>query len=215
MSVFLNNLDDFIAPSQACVNPLVSSRLTDQAKAGSDDQGGSNAGRIVLSNDFSKSDFDEIPVMPNLIKSKPGFASSGGRSGNSSQQQVATVSLNDCLACSGCVTSAEAVLIQEQGYEKLLQRIGAIHETDSLPMESDDGVKSSSDSYNSGQRGVIVVALSPNSTASIAQQLGLEYADCFLRVASLLKSLGVQYVIDAAAAGDVALIEAREEFLTR
>ena len=30
MSVFVNNLDDFIAPSQACVNPLVNSKLDNE-----------------------------------------------------------------------------------------------------------------------------------------------------------------------------------------
>lgn len=29
------------------------------------------------------------------------------------------VSLNDCLACSGCVTSAETVLITQQSHEEL------------------------------------------------------------------------------------------------
>lgn len=39
--------------------------------------------------------------------------------------------------------------------------------------------------------------------------------ECFLRIASVLKQLGVSYVIDASSGGDVALVEAREEFLQR
>lgn len=31
----------------------------------------------------------------------------------------AKISLNDCLACSGCVTSAETVLITQQSHEEL------------------------------------------------------------------------------------------------
>lgn len=31
------------------------------------------------------------------------------------------VTLGDCLACSGCITSAEAVLIAEQSHEKVLE----------------------------------------------------------------------------------------------
>ena len=34
MSVFVNNLDDFIAPSQACVNPLVKDKLDEDISKG-------------------------------------------------------------------------------------------------------------------------------------------------------------------------------------
>ena len=33
------------------------------------------------------------------------------------------VTLHDCLACSGCVTSAETVLLQHQSTEEFLQRL--------------------------------------------------------------------------------------------
>ena len=32
-----------------------------------------------------------------------------------------SVTLGDCLACSGCITSAEAVLIAEQSHEKVFE----------------------------------------------------------------------------------------------
>lgn len=100
-SVFLNNLDDFIAPSQACVNPLVSSKLL-QPMVSSQETGGLTLGaaatkgpRVVLMNDTSTSDFDaSIPhpiasLQPDLIKTKV----------SDNKKRVATVSLNDCLAC--------------------------------------------------------------------------------------------------------------------
>lgn len=37
--------------------------------------------------------------------------------------QTAKVSLDDCLACSGCVTSAETVLITQQSTAKLLEAV--------------------------------------------------------------------------------------------
>lgn len=40
-----------------------------------------------------------------------------------SGNQTAKVSLDDCLACSGCVTSAETVLITQQSTGKLQQAI--------------------------------------------------------------------------------------------
>lgn len=94
---------------------------------------------------------------------------------------------------SGCVTSAETMLIQEQSYEKLLYKLNPI----TLETTS------------------IVVAISPNSKASIASFLGINSVECFLRIAAALKSLGVTYVLDASSGGDVALMEAREEFMKR
>lgn len=95
MSVFLNNLDDFIIPSQSCVNPFISSRSKEDIKSSSDeDLGNNNKSRkltVLLQNDLSstKFEFPQPVVEPNLIKSKSG----------ASNQKVATVSLNDCLAC--------------------------------------------------------------------------------------------------------------------
>jgi hypothetical protein len=82
-SVFLSNLDDFIAPSQACVNPLVSSKLE-----ASSDAVQSSSAKLVITNDYSKTEFDSVPIKPNLINTK-----------TSSSKKVASVSLNDCLAC--------------------------------------------------------------------------------------------------------------------
>ena len=182
MSVFLSNLDDFIAPSQACINPFVLNRKLDiDVKPG--------PSKIVLQSDFSSSEYERPKqpsiIQPDLIKSKASTSLKG--------QKVAAVSLNDCLACSGCVTSAETVLIQEQSYQKLLDRI------------SDDRKRN----------GVVIVCLSPQSVASMATFIGISSSDIFLRLAAALKLLGVDYVLDTSAAGDVALIEAREEFMLR
>ena len=38
---------------------------------------------------------------------------------------VARVTLNDCLACSGCVTSAETVLVAQQSVAEFLRAVGA------------------------------------------------------------------------------------------
>lgn len=39
--------------------------------------------------------------------------------------EKAKISLDDCLACSGCVTSAETVLITQQSHEELRKVLGA------------------------------------------------------------------------------------------
>lgn len=35
--------------------------------------------------------------------------------------EKAKITLNDCLACSGCITSAESVLITQQSHEELFK----------------------------------------------------------------------------------------------
>jgi hypothetical protein len=63
MSIFVSNLDDFIAPSQACVNPLVSSKLASADKGGAVgvDATAISAPKkkafVSLSNDYSTSAF--------------------------------------------------------------------------------------------------------------------------------------------------------------
>jgi iron only hydrogenase large subunit-like protein len=182
MSVFVNNLDDFISLSQACVNPFVANRKLD-------DESKPVLAKIDLQSDFSSTEYEKpresLVQKPSLIKSRISTASKG--------QKVAAVSLNDCLACSGCVTSAETVLIQEQSYQKLLDRLRDFSRVDDL----------------------VVVCLSPQSIASMATFVGTSSSDMFLRVSTVLKELGVFYVLDTSSAGDVALIEAREEFLGR
>lgn len=45
--------------------------------------------------------------------------------GRTQKLEKAKVSLNDCLACSGCVTSAETVLITQQSHEELQKVLDA------------------------------------------------------------------------------------------
>ena len=40
-----------------------------------------------------------------------------------SSAPVAAIALSDCLACSGCVTSAETVLLQSQSIEELIKTV--------------------------------------------------------------------------------------------
>lgn len=171
MSVFINDVNDFIAPSQACVNPFV---LESKSTAGD-----GNPGKVSIQTDFSVSEFETPAAVPNII-----------RATGSASNAIAKVSLNDCLACSGCVTSAETILIEEQSYDKLLD---IIHE----------GTK------------IVVVCISPQTVASFAEFSQLSNEEVFLRLAGALKACGVYYVLDSASAGDVSLVEAKNEFVRR
>jgi iron only hydrogenase large subunit-like protein len=165
--VFLGDLDDFIAPSQACINPLFLSAKGSKDKA------------INVSTDSDiYSGIHQVTIEPDLIRS--------------SANETATVSLNDCLACSGCVTSAESILISQQSADEFL-----------------NAVRSNVDDKT------IVVTISPQARASIAVHFGLSAHQTHLKLVTYFRSLGVHIVLDSAVSADIALLEARTEFVTR
>ncbi|XP_027330636.1 protein NAR1 isoform X2 [Abrus precatorius] len=99
----IGDLNDFIAPSQAC---------------------------IVSLKGFKKPDKPEVSVANKQVKSEP-----------------VKISLKDCLACSGCVTSAETVMLEKQSLDEFLFNI------------------------NAGK--AVILSLSPQSRASIAAHFGI------------------------------------------
>ncbi|KAL8882505.1 MAG: hypothetical protein Q9192_007572 [Flavoplaca navasiana] len=80
----------------------------------------------------------------------------------------AQISLTDCLACSGCVTSAEAVLVSLQSHSEVLNTLDS---HPSLPIQHDNVTE---ELENSGSQGKIFVAsVSPQVRASIAATYGV------------------------------------------
>jgi iron only hydrogenase large subunit-like protein len=121
------------------------------------------------------------------------------------------------------VTSAEAVLIEEQSYTKLLDVLAAAT-LNNTKNNNNTNNNTDDDDNEDAEEIVVCVGISPNSRASLVNFLQgslpasaphLSQSDIFLRVASALKSIGVTYVLDTSSTGDVALVEAREEFLDR
>ena len=100
------------------------------------------------------------------------------------------ISLHDCLACSGCVTSAETVLLEQQSIDQFHQ------------MLADPSKK-------------VVVTLSNQSLASLAHKFGLEPRVLARRLATALKSGGARAVFDISVASRIALVENASEFERR
>ena len=86
-TVVLSDLDDFISPSQACVNPMFVEDSTSIDERG--------IAKIQIG---SLDHLEDSDAKATLIRG----------------EKKAQVSLSDCLACSGCVTSAETVLLEKQ-----------------------------------------------------------------------------------------------------
>ncbi|KAL8640727.1 MAG: hypothetical protein Q9228_002384 [Teloschistes exilis] len=79
----------------------------------------------------------------------------------------AQISLTDCLACSGCVTSAEAVLVSLQSHSEVLNTLDA---HPSIPKQYVAGASSEEEELgnDASQGKVFVASVSPQVRASIA-----------------------------------------------
>ncbi|PAA73212.1 hypothetical protein BOX15_Mlig012876g1 [Macrostomum lignano] len=116
--------------------------------------------------------------------------------GKEYQLPKAEITLADCLACSGCVTSAEAVLVEQQSHTALMSVLPT------LPAASK----------------ALVVTISPQSCSSLAarHQVNGGFAECFRRLAAFFKvRLGARTVLNSSSARSLCLAEMAEEFCDR
>nr|CAI5870302.1 unnamed protein product [Callosobruchus analis] len=121
--------------------------------------------------------------------------------GISSKLDKVEISLADCLACSGCITSAEGVLISEQSQQELLR-----------VFEENKALKAKG---NIEQAKWIVVSLAVQPVLSLAAHFQLSPDECYLRLAGYFHRLGADAVVDMTIAEDFALLEAQSEFVQR
>ncbi|KAK6932846.1 Iron hydrogenase, small subunit [Dillenia turbinata] len=147
----IGDLNDYIAPSQACVVSLKG-----------------------LKKNNTSTNLDKPEV---VISAKP------------LQTEPVKISLKDCLACSGCITSAETVMLEKQSLDEFLANI------------------------NKGK--AVFVSLSPQSRASFAVHFGLSPLQAFLKLTTFFKSLGVKAVYDTSCSRDLVLAECCYEFISR
>ncbi|MBW0494440.1 hypothetical protein O181_034155 [Austropuccinia psidii MF-1] len=95
-SLNLIDLNDYLGPSQTCIKPISS------ASVGGNPQ------------DTSKSQIELDRLTGDYYEIHPS---------SSSKLKEAEITLNDCLACSGCITSAESVLVSLQSVDEVLKAI--------------------------------------------------------------------------------------------
>ncbi|XP_076998401.1 cytosolic iron-sulfur assembly component 3 isoform X2 [Tamandua tetradactyla] len=116
--------------------------------------------------------------------------------GGTQKLEKAKISLNDCLACSGCVTSAESILITQQSHEELRK----VLETNKAAP---------------AQHKLVVVSVSPQSRASLAARFQLNPTDTAEKLTAFFKKIGVHYVFDTTFSRNFSLIESQREFVQR
>ena len=103
----------------------------------------------------------------------------------------ASITLQDCLACSGCVTSAESVLILAQSTDEF--------ETKCREALDTPGAQ-------------IVVSVAAESRASIAAHFGLTLEEAHGKLVTLFRSWGAHHVLDMEVARRVSTLELELEF---
>ncbi|MBN3303906.1 NARFL factor, partial [Amia calva] len=108
--------------------------------------------------------------------------------------EKAKITLNDCLACSGCITSAESVLITQQSHEELYRVLRS--------------------NKAGGQQQVVVVSVSPQSRASLAARFCLSSTETARRLSAFFKNLEI-FVLLKKKKGPLCVLISMREFVER
>ncbi|KAG1802716.1 iron hydrogenase [Suillus plorans] len=184
----LTDLNDFLTPSQACIKPVEQVNEPQEII-----EPGAATTEIVID---SRGSYYEV--------SANSVSTNASSKGTERKLQQAQISLNDCLACSGCITSAESVLITLQSHTEVLNFL------DSNPPISTPGHK------------ISVLSIAPQSLASLAASLSsssgspVSLRQILRRVRAFsTRILGFEHVYDITFARHIALLEHTQEFFER
>ncbi|NWV79581.1 NARFL factor, partial [Dasyornis broadbenti] len=115
--------------------------------------------------------------------------------GEAQKLEKAKITLNDCLACSGCITSAESVLISQQSHGELCK------------------VLALNKAAAANEQKLVVVSVSPQSRASLAARCKMGVLETAQKLTAFLKS--VHYVFDTTFSRNFSLLESQREFVKR
>ncbi|CAJ0963888.1 unnamed protein product, partial [Mesorhabditis belari] len=188
--VRISNVSDFIAPSKNCIIPLnentksvpIEEPLVAIGKRKRNEESGA-LGKKVGKFKASHVSLNIVPYFAKALQTTIEFVC------KVNSFWAVKVTLNDCLACSGCITSAETVLIDAQSLTSLL-----------------NGIAKSS---------LSVVSVSPQSVCSIAAQRRISVPEAARLIASYFFSKGVRFVLDSSVGRLFALEQECEELERR
>lgn len=201
---------DYIAPSQACIKPIRSkvSPLESAVPV-----------KAVV----------QAPV-PSSFATSSIMQSIADAGAAETTAEAIKVSLADCLACSGCVTSAETVLVNQQSISEFVDTARSFNPSAPAfahlpPLPPKDPSRTTST-----RRRQLVVTLAPVSIASVAAAIftpaldtatpppprdqPAAYAAAFALVAALFEDMGAVLVSDASYAEAVAHCEGAAEAIS-
>ncbi|SJX63032.1 related to NAR1-similarity to human nuclear prelamin A recognition factor [Sporisorium reilianum f. sp. reilianum] len=189
----LTDLNDYLGPSQACIKPVEGADAPSSSEATSPEAAASASTQIAIDHDGS---YYESAAPSTSTASKPRLRT---------KLETAEISLNDCLACSGCVTSAESVLITMQSQEEMRRAIAEIAQSDSPSLRvasiSTQSLASLSAKYSFQQQ---------SASAALPLRVLLHRIAHFLQT-----TFGFDHVYDTTFARHIALKEHQREFFQR
>ncbi len=187
----LTDLNDYLGPSQACIKPVEGPDApAPEPEPEPLDAAAQASTQIAIDHDGS-------------YYESSASTSTASKPRERTKLETAEISLNDCLACSGCVTSAESVLITMQSQEELRRAVQEIRDA--------------------GQPSLLVASISPQSLASLSAKYTFNSAHSELPLDLLLHRIshfltakfGFDYVYDTTFARHIALQEHTNEFFER
>lgn len=144
----------------------------------------------------------------------------------------AQISLTDCLACSGCVTSAEAVLVQLQSHNEVLSTLDTYKSLEA-PWLKENGTNGTTNghTHTNGCNGhhaegrLFVASVSPQARASLAAVFNVSEEEAGNMITQLLsgpsgvkagghQGSGFTWVIDTNVVREACLVAAADEVAT-
>jgi iron only hydrogenase large subunit-like protein len=102
------------------------------------------------------------------------------------------------LACSGCITSAETILIEQQNHKEFLKL------TEQIKLEG-----------NNKSHDLLVVSIALQPILSFASKYEISPDSARGKLAALFKKLGANFVYDIEFATEISLLECGKEFVSR
>ncbi|GAA5985130.1 hypothetical protein JCM10908_002534 [Rhodotorula pacifica] len=170
----LADLSDYLAPSQACIKPVTYVPDEKAEVAGElDKPAAAAAAEIIIGEDST-------------------FYERGADGERGKKLKKAEITLNDCLACSGCITSAESVLVSLQSHEEVYR---VLQEQPEL---------------------VPIASISPQSVASLAALYDLSLDETMRGLRRFFRqTLGFRLVFDTTFPRALSLLESRAELHER
>ncbi|KAK7687088.1 hypothetical protein QCA50_009589 [Cerrena zonata] len=181
----LTDLNDFITPAQSCIKPVEQTNKVEAKEPGA----ASTEIRVDSAGSYYEVSADGLKTSVDVPK----------------KLETAQISLNDCLACSGCITSAESVLITLQSHTEVLNFLS------SNPPLPDPSHK------------VPILSIAPQSLASLAASISSSSTAAPVTLHQILRRvqvfaktvLGFEYVYDTTFARHLSLLEHAREFEER
>ena len=171
MSAILSadDLNDFISPGIACIKPLTQDNTKDE------NPGLNENGEVEIQIDDQGNPLEISQIDDKQTNLSP-----------------AQISLTDCLACSGCITSAEEVLVAQHSHQELVNAL-----------------------ENRGDR-VFVASISQQSRASLALAYNLSVDEIDKLLINLfIHQMGFTYIVGTSLGRKLSLINEAQNLITK